>query len=139
VNALVTGTAAGAGLLAGIYLAFSVAVMPGLNRRPDGEAAEAMRAINRAIVNPLFGALFSLTGLAAAALAVWAAIDGSWLVAAGAALVVVGGHLITFAVNIPLNTALDRGGSWDAFARPWLRAHHLRTLLLTAGFVLLLL
>ncbi|MCF7552436.1 anthrone oxygenase family protein [Pseudonocardia sp. WMMC193] len=136
-NALVIGTAIGAGLLAGIYLAFSVAVMPGLHRRPDGEAADAMRAINRAIVNPLFGVLFTGTGLAGAVLAVWAALDGSWQLAAGAALVLTGGHLITIGVNIPLNTALDRGGSWDGFARPWNRAHTLRTLLLVVGFALL--
>lgn len=134
-TALVTGTAIGAGLLAGIYLAFSVAVMPGLARRPD--AADTMREINRAIVNPVFGVLFAGTGLASAALTVWAVITGAWLVAAGAALVLTGGHLITIAVNIPLNTALDRGGSWDGFARRWNRAHTVRTLLLVVGFALL--
>jgi uncharacterized membrane protein len=135
VTVLVTVTAIGAGLLAGIYLAFSVAVMPALGRRPD--AAATMREINRAIVNPLFGTLFVLTGLAAAALTVWAALNGSWLVAAAAALVLTGGHLITIGVNIPLNTALDRGGSWDGFERPWNRAHTARTLLLVVGFALL--
>ena len=136
-NALVTGTAIGAGLLGGIFLAFTIAVMPGLHDRPAAEAAAAMRAINRAIVNPIFGTLFVGTGLAAAALTVWALIAGSWLVAAGAALTVVGAHLVTVGVNIPLNDRLDRGGEWERFEGPWNRAHTVRTLLTVAGAVLL--
>jgi uncharacterized membrane protein len=138
---LTTLTAIGTALLGGLFLAFPVAVMPGLHRRPAAEAASAMQAINRAIVNPVFGVLFTGTGLLAVATAVLAALAGSWLVVAGAVLAVLGAHLITIAVNIPLNTALDRsaadGAAWERFERPWNRAHAVRTLLTVAAAVLL--
>jgi uncharacterized membrane protein len=138
---LVGLTTIGTALLGGLFLAFSLAVMPGLHRRPAAEAAGAMQAINRAIVNPVFGALFAGTGLLAVATAVLAALADSWLVVAGAVLSAVGVHVITFGVNIPLNTALDRstrdGDAWERFERPWNRAHTVRTLLTVAAAVLL--
>lgn len=57
--------ALGSGLLGGLYLAFSVAVLPALRRRPAAEAEAVMRAVNGAILNPVFGVLFGGTGLAA--------------------------------------------------------------------------
>ncbi|MCE0761314.1 DUF1772 domain-containing protein [Pseudonocardia kujensis] len=138
---LVPGTTIGTALLGGLFLAFSVAVMPGLHRRPGPEAAAAMQAINRAIVNPVFGTLFVGTGLLAVATAVLAALAGAWLVVAGALLAVLGAHGITVAVNIPLNTALDRSAAdaeaWERFERPWNLAHTVRTLLTVAAAVLL--
>ncbi|MEU7813584.1 anthrone oxygenase family protein [Pseudonocardia sp. NPDC049154] len=140
-SVLVILTTIGTALLGGLFLAFSVAVMPGLHRRPAAEAAGAMQAINRAIVNPVFGLLFAGTGLLAVATAVLAALAGSRLVVAGAVLAVLGVHAITFAVNIPLNTALDRATAddeaWERFERPWNRAHAVRTLLTVAAAVLL--
>ncbi|MCE3552599.1 DUF1772 domain-containing protein [Pseudonocardia sp. RS11V-5] len=138
---LVTLTAIGTALLGGLFLAFSVAVMPGLHRRPAAKAAGAMQAINRAIVNPVFGTLFVGTGMVAVVTAVLAALAGSWLVVAGAALAVLGAHVVTVAVNIPLNAALDRSAAdaeaWERFERPWNRAHTVRTLLTVAAAVLL--
>ncbi|GAA4711710.1 DUF1772 domain-containing protein [Pseudonocardia yuanmonensis] len=140
-HVLVTVTMIGTALLAGLFLGFSVAVMPGLHRRPAAEAAGAMQAINRAIVNPVFTTLFVGTGLLALPTAVLAALADAWSVVAGAVLAVLGGHVITVAVNIPLNTALDRspadGEAWERFERPWIRAHTVRTLLTVAAVVLL--
>ena len=39
------------GLMAGVYLAFSIAVMPGLARSEDRTYVEAMRGMNVAILN----------------------------------------------------------------------------------------
>ncbi len=46
------------GLLAGLYLAFSIAVMPALTRLPDDLFVLAMTRINTVIVNPAFLLLF---------------------------------------------------------------------------------
>lgn len=56
--------AIGSGLLGGLYLAFSVAVMPALARRPPGESAALMQEVNRVILNPVFGLVFAGTALA---------------------------------------------------------------------------
>ncbi len=51
VDVVTTLTAIGAGLMGGFFLAFAVSVMPGMRRRPPAEAAGALQAINRAIMN----------------------------------------------------------------------------------------
>jgi uncharacterized membrane protein len=129
--------ALGAGCLGGLFFAFSTAVMPALARRPATEAAAAMQEINRRIVNPVFVPVFVGTALLAVATAVLGILDGRVLPVAGAALTLLGAHVITAAVNIPLNNALDRArpgaDAWEAFAGPWNRAHRIRTLLTLAG------
>ncbi|MBC3194748.1 DUF1772 domain-containing protein [Pseudonocardia sp. C8] len=115
----------GSGLLGGIYLAFSVAVLPALRRRPAGEAAATMREVNRVILNPVFGALFAGTALTCAALLLAGVLAGDPLRIAGAVTGLTA-FVVTVAVNIPLNTALDRGGEWDSFAPRWTVANHVR-------------
>jgi uncharacterized membrane protein len=46
------------GLMAGLYLTFSIAVMPGLARRDADTFVSSMRAMNSAILNPWFGLVF---------------------------------------------------------------------------------
>src|SRR5215207_626140 len=55
--ALGAGTVA-TGLMAGLFAAFSYAVMPGLGRTDDATFAAAMQRINVAILNPVFGLCF---------------------------------------------------------------------------------
>ncbi|MFI5752896.1 DUF1772 domain-containing protein [Streptomyces sp. NPDC051644] len=43
-----------AGLMAGLFAAFAYAVMPGLAKSSDHTLIEAMRSINKAILNPAF-------------------------------------------------------------------------------------
>ncbi|HLL90834.1 MAG TPA: hypothetical protein VK324_16150 [Tepidisphaeraceae bacterium] len=50
--------ALGSGLMAGVFFAFSAFVMRALGRLPAGEAVAAMRAINVAVINPLFLGVF---------------------------------------------------------------------------------
>jgi uncharacterized membrane protein len=131
----------GSGLLGGLYLAFSVAVMPALAARPAEEAAAAMQAVNRAILNPAFGLLFAGTALACLLTAgspLVAGGDGSgWRIAGG--LVGLLGFVSTAVVNIPLNTRLDRDGTavWARFLAEWVPANHVRALTSVAAAVLL--
>ncbi len=131
----------GSGLLGGVYLAFSVAVMPALARRPPGESAALMQEVNRVILNPVFGLLFAGTALACVLTAgspLVIAGDGSgWRVAGG--LVGLLGFVSTFAVNIPLNNRLDRDGVpvWTQFLAQWVPANHVRALTSLVAAVLL--
>ncbi|MEV1147627.1 anthrone oxygenase family protein, partial [Micromonospora sp. NPDC049799] len=102
------------GLMAGLYLGFSVAVMPALARVDDATFVRVMQRINDAIQNPLFGLVF-VGALVAGGAAAWWHLDRGdvrWWVLAGAV-----GYAVTVAVtvaaNIPLNNRLDRAGPVD--------------------------
>ncbi|MRK01788.1 MULTISPECIES: DUF1772 domain-containing protein [Aeromicrobium] len=132
------------GLSAGLFAAFSYAVMPGLRRLDDASFVQAMRAVNAAILNPVFALVFVGAGAATAVALVlgWHTDARPWIVA-GAVLYVVGAFLVTGAVNVPLNDALDTGAGGaaqlrDAFEQRWVVFNHLRSLLTTAAFVCLL-
>jgi len=100
-----------AGLMAGLFYAFSVSVMPGLDSGPPETAIAAMAAINRVIQNPVFFAIFFLTPVIAlaAAVALWMIGQKAacWLMAMSAAAYFAGAFLPTVVVNVPLNNALD--------------------------------
>ncbi|WP_206515945.1 anthrone oxygenase family protein [Nocardioides pantholopis] len=132
-SVLLAGGRALSGLLAGTYLAFVVAVMPSLRGVSDETFVRVMNRINVVIVNPVFLALF----LGAPALAVLLAALRRDPVTIAAAVAAVVALVITFAVNIPLNEALARGGSRDAFESPWVRWHDVRTAAAAVAFVLL--
>lgn len=99
------------GLMAGLFYAFSVSVMPGLDSAPADAAIAAMAAINRVIQNPVFFATFFLTPVIAlaAAAALWMVGQKAacWLMVLSAAAYLGGAFLPTVAVNVPLNNALD--------------------------------
>ncbi|MEQ3552059.1 anthrone oxygenase family protein [Pseudonocardia nematodicida] len=118
--------ALGSGLLGGVYLAFSVAVLPALRRRPAQEAVATMREVNRVILNPVFGLLFFGTAVACLAVLVLAAVAGNPIGIAGA-LAGLAGFVVTGAVNVPGNVRLDRGAAWADFDRRWTPANHVRT------------
>lgn len=136
--------AVGAGLMAGLYFAFSTAVMPALSKLPDADGATAMQHINREIQNPLFLLVFSGSTLAAGAVAVstaWTWDEGApWLRLIGGGLFVVGNVATTIAYNVPRNDRLDASiGSWPTYLDEWVPANHLRALLTAASCVLLVL
>ena len=64
----------GSGLMAGLFFAFSTAVMAALARLPAAQGADAMNAINVVIVNPLFLAVYMGTAALALCLGVRAAL-----------------------------------------------------------------
>ncbi len=136
-TALLAAGTAGTGLVAGIFLAFATAVMPGLARGDDRTFVAALQQVNVAIVNPLFVTVFVAPVLLLGA----AAFTGParWWVLAALVLHVVT-VLVTGAGNIPLNDALAAAGATDpaaarqAFEDPWNRLHLVRTLTVTAAF-----
>lgn len=131
------------GLSAGLFATFSYAVMPGLRRTDDATFVHTMRAINVAILNPVFALVFAGAGLvAAAALAAgWGSGARPWLVA-GLALYVVGAFIVTGTVNVPMNDSLAVGTDGAeqlraTFEDRWIVFNHVRSVLTTASFVCL--
>jgi uncharacterized membrane protein len=101
-------------LVAGFLFAFAAIVMPGIGRLDDGAFIRAFQAIDGVIQNnqPLFlivwvGSMPAL--LAAAVLGGWA-LDGAdrVLVMLAATVYFLCVQLPTFAINIPLNNALQK-------------------------------
>lgn len=136
--ALVAGTVT-TGLIAGLFAAFSYAVMPGLAGTDDATFVSSMQRINVAILNPVFGLCFG-GALVLTALAVLLGRDragAGWIVAGLVLYVAV--LVVTFAVNVPLNDRLDAATGDPAAARAvfetsWVAWNHVRSLLCTAAF-----
>ena len=138
---------AGAGLMSGLLLAFSLVVMRALRELPPEQGMFAMQRVNVLIVTPLFLLLF--LGTAAACLVLlgiaWRGLpaEGGWLLLVGSASYLLGPLGVTVAFNIPLNNALGmapRGQAataWPAYVKAWLRWNHLRTALGLGATVLL--
>lgn len=140
--------AAGAGLMAGLFFAFSNFVMRALARLPDTHGMAAMQSINVTVLNPLFFLVFFGTG----ALSVLAAVAGwgtrgeppSLMALAGAVLYVGGSIGVTAACNVPLNERLARlsaddagaGTLWPHYVTRWTRWNHVRTVACLAAAVL---
>ena len=132
------------GLLAGLFYAFDVAVMPALTAADDRTLVDAMQKMIDLPAFPL--TLLAAPTLAAVAL-VQARRSGSpktagWIVAGLAFYTVT--VVITFAVHLPLNEDLKQAGDparienlaavRDDFATPWVAWNIVRTLALTAAF-----
>jgi uncharacterized membrane protein len=121
------------GLLAGIYFAFAVAIMPALHRLPDDVYVRVFNQINEVIVNPFFMIAFLGAPLTALLVLRW---DHGPLAIAAAGTAVLA-LVITVLANIPLNNALAEGGTRAAFETPWLIWHAVRTAAALAAVVLL--
>jgi uncharacterized membrane protein len=142
-TAPVTATAL-MGLSAGLFATFSYVIMPGLRRASDAAFVDAMRGINIAILNPVFALTFGGAFFVAALALVLGWDDSSrhWVIA-GLVLYALGAYVITFAVNVPMNDALEAGkGSAaslrETFEYKWTMWNHARSLLTTGGFVCLI-
>lgn len=131
------------GLSAGLFATFSYAVMPGLRRTDDAVFVHTMRAINVAILNPVFALIF--VGAAAASVAAlvagWGTDARPWLIGA-LVLYIVGAFIVTGAVNVPLNDALAAGSEGPAqlraaFEDRWVAGNHVRSVLTTMALVCL--
>ena len=137
--------AAGAGLAAGFYFAFSAVVMRALDHLSPAQGVSAMQSINRAAPPP-FVAAFLGTALVCVALVVvgFRDLDEPW-----AAYLLIGSALylisivLTFVYHIPRNDALalvDPAGpgaadAWSHYLTPWTAWNHVRTLTSLAGAV----
>lgn len=150
---LTVGAALGAGLMAGLFFAFSVCVMKALGQLPPAQGIRAMQTINRVILNPVFLVVFMGTTVICAILLVvalvgWHAPRAGFLLA-GALLYLAGVLVVTMAANVPMNEALDRvdpasvdgARLWAEYLARWTAWNHVRTvgaLASLASFVLAL-
>lgn len=139
------------GTMTGILGAFSVSVMPALDRIPAEQAVAAMRSINRVILNPVFLLMFIGAPVAAAAAGLLGFPLGqgaaAWLFLAAAAVYLLGVIMPTAVVNVPLNNRLDAGEAqpsgeeaarmWAAHSPRWTRWNTGRTLLGAVSLLLI--
>jgi|SRR5688572_7351789 len=131
--------ATGAGLIAGVFYAFSTFVMRALAKLPPREGIAAMQAINIVVINPAFLGVFIGTAIISAiatilALVRWESPRSIYVVVA-AVCYIVGTFGVTMFGNVPLNDELARvrpddaiaAQVWKDYVRRWTRWNHLRT------------
>ena len=136
---LTLAAAIGSGLMAGVFMAFSTAVMTALGRLPPAHGVAAMQSISLVIVNAWF--LTPFFGTAAACLVITAAAlvqghqPGAAYPLAGSGLYLGGVLLVTAAANVPLNNALagvtphspEAARLWAVYLSTWTGWNHVRT------------
>ncbi|MFJ4188353.1 MULTISPECIES: DUF1772 domain-containing protein [unclassified Kitasatospora] len=147
---VLVGATIAMGLMAGLFFAFDVSVMPGLAAGDDRTYVTAMQHINKSIENGMFGLVFT-GAFVATGVAAWlqhkAGRRQAALWAAGATLLYVVALMVTMGVNIPLNNDLAAAGDPSQihdfaavrtkFEGTWVAANMLRTALCTAGLLAL--
>lgn len=129
----------GAGLVAGIFFAFSSFVMKALERIRPAQGIAAMQSINIAVINPLFMTVFMGTGLICVLLGLYSFLGwhrpGARFLLAGSLIYLLGSILVTMAFNVPRNNALaavDPAGEegarlWAGYVAGWTAWNHVRT------------
>lgn len=140
----------GTGLVAGLFYAYAISVMPALRQTEDRVVLDVMQRINVVILNPWFLVAFlgsvGFTGIAAVlhlgsgqrAVLLWIGI--------GLALNTFA-FITTIALNVPLNNMLEAAGDVNSmtdpaalraeYESPWVRWNVLRSVLHTAAFAVL--
>ncbi len=113
-------------MMVGLYFVFSNAIMPSLKQMESG--ADVMAEINKVILNPVFMAVFMLSGIGSLYLVLVA--DG--LLAISGAVFLIGTTLVTMIKNVPLNNELRDAGEercqvWQHYLRTWVFWNHVRT------------
>lgn len=127
-----------AGLMAGVYFAFSGFIMQSFNRLGAAQATDAMNAINDVIVRSCFMILFLGSTLLFAMLGAIALfsvdLTGRWLLLTAGLIYVLGMFLCTVVFNVPLNNRLQKAHhddsiksqTWALYFKYWTRWNHLR-------------
>lgn len=141
------------GLLAGGFYAFHVAVVPALRSLKGRQHIAMMQTINVKIKNPVFFlSFFGPTILLPLAAYLHRGVAQFPLLAAAAALHIIGANGVTIAGNIPLNDRLEKLDAsqlseaeadqvrqeFQGMGSPWMRFHTIRTLASTAAVALIL-
>jgi uncharacterized membrane protein len=120
-------------LMGGFFYAYSVSVMPGLDRIEPVAAIRAMQGINAAVRNPVFFVTYFLTPVFAAGLAIalWAGGERAAAVWLALAAAVYGAGVLgpTGSINVPMNEALalvtaeqmrgNEAAIWTAYSDRW--------------------
>lgn len=138
------------GLIAGVFYAYAISVMPALARTGDRTLIDVMQKINVVIINPWFmlGFLGTVGFTALAAALTLGKEHRSTLIWLGVALALnVIAFAVTSALNVPLNDALAAAGDPSAiadtaavradFEAAWVRWNIVRAVLHTAAFLVL--
>jgi uncharacterized membrane protein len=137
--------AIGAGLSAGVYLAFSTLVMGGIRRLSPSQAISTMNGISKAApANPLLMLVLFGTGVGCVLLIVAGVRHRDdpaalWQIAGGVLFLI--GMLITIMYHVPHNdrlmkvdpTASGASATWRHFYPPWIAWNHVRMLASLAG------
>lgn len=139
------------GLLAGLFYAFHVAIVPGLRSATATQHLAAMQGINAKIQNPVFFlSFFGPTLLLPLAAYLHRGKPEFAMLVLAAGLFIVGANGVTMVVHLPLNEEIDKvavNQISDAEAEPirtdyqgpdtrWMRWHTVRTLTTTASAAL---
>ena len=136
---LILISAVGAGLVGGIFFAFSTFVMKALNRLSPAQGIAAMQSINVTVINPLFMTAFFGTAAACAILTILSLLNwhrpGGVFLLVGGLLYLFGTVLVTILFNVPRNEALaavDPASSegarlWAGYVSGWTARNHVRT------------
>ena len=136
--ALVIVSSVVAGLIGGVFFAFSVFVMRALAEQPAAQGIATMQRINITVINPLFlgsvlGTVPLLAVSAYAAKAAGHAQAFTWLVASFT-IYLVGSVAVTMLFNVPRNnklaalqsTSAEAAAYWPVYVREWLFWNHVR-------------
>lgn len=137
----------GAGLIGGVFLAFSSFVMSALGRLTPEQGVAAMQSINVTVINPLFLGIFMGTGgvcllLMAVGISRWQE-PGTLFLLAGTALYLIGTIAVTMICNVPLNDGLaaadpasvQTASLWQNYLANWTMWNHVRTIAATLSAV----
>lgn len=132
-------TCIGAGVIGGVFFAFSAFIMKALTELPASQGVLAMQRINVVVLNRLFLGVFLGTALLAGGCAVvsffpWSTPRSPLLLAAGL-LYALGTFFVTMAFNVPRNNRLARldaesteaASYWPVYVSEWSKWNHLRT------------
>jgi len=128
----------GAGMVGGVFFAFSTFVMKALAELPAVQGIRAMQRINVVVLNPLFlGAFVGTAVLAGVCVVVgcltWGEPRSLLLLVAGVSYVL-GSFGVTAAFNVPRNERLaglspesaEAAAYWPTYVREWLLWNHVR-------------
>ncbi len=137
-TALSFATCIAAGIVGGVFFAFSTFVMKALAQLPARQGVAAMQRINIVVLNPLFLGLFMGTavlavGCAIASFVAWSVPRSPLLLASGL-LYLVDTFLVTMVFNVPRNDRLatlanesqEAAAYWPIYVREWSTWNHVR-------------
>lgn len=138
ITILVCLAAISAGLMAGVYFAFSGFIMRSFDQLGAIQATNAMNAINDVILRSWFMALFFGSTLLFMLLSVIALFNtelpGRWLLLINGLIYVSGMFACTAIFNVPLNNRLSNvpqdesevSSHWGLYYQKWTRWNHFR-------------
>ncbi|WP_455354269.1 anthrone oxygenase family protein [Streptomyces sp. SYSU K217416] len=139
-------SALGTGLVAGMFYAFSTAVMRALAALPAPQGIAAMQSINITVI-PWFvlaflGAALLSVATAVVALTRWDEPGAGWALA-GAVVYLLGSLVLTIVFHIPRNNALadmdpaaeKSAAYWARYVPVWTAGNHVRTVASLAAAV----